>query len=328
MHILNLKSLMVASLLFGAVSTIHCTANATTLTARKTGYDLTDEEILGLYTLETPNKKSQLQKAELIYNNDNVLVVTTDRNDSEYELSGPDKNGVIYEGEDEPNCDGDEPVCMFDSRTVITLRKGVVGGVETPQLAIEITESNAWDEYGKDDTTTIYILNWNKPLKHAIPYFVNIKVPAAEKLAESCAEALGHLEREDGADYTNSNDICPRPRSVQLRKSFDESLAAYMNYQTSGGRTKRDLKELTAAQMKRDVFNKVRAIARKYKPQKANSASQADVLDQIDKIEDFVAQGDILYTYRFVRDAVIVVVDSKKMQATTFNIKVTNKFDR
>lgn len=45
-----------------------------TLGSHATAYDLKDKNILGLYKLQGVDKKAEVQSAELVYNNDNVLV--------------------------------------------------------------------------------------------------------------------------------------------------------------------------------------------------------------------------------------------------------------
>jgi len=284
--------------------------------------DLKDSRILGLYELQPPNSKSDLQKAELIYNTDNALVVVVDRNDQEYELSAPNAQGVIFEGEDEPNCGGEETKCWYDSHTEIKLQMVNVGGQEIPQLKIKITQSNAWDDKGEDDTTITYVLNWTQPLDYAIPYYVNIaNPPDLVRLASQCQAAMRDIEYEDGAGYLIYNDICPHAYSVQLREPFAKSLDYYLK-ELLPRKANRGFKEVTAAQLRTQVFEGARALARKYQPNDQGSPSRADVLEQIAKIEQYATQSELVYVYVNGDDAMMVLVDPKRKTASSFDIKV------
>lgn len=283
-------------------------------------FELKDSRILGLYKLVKADKKSDIQKAELIYNADNKLVVITDE-DLEYELSGPKGSGVIYDGNDEPNCGGEEKKCWYDSHTEIKLIKAIVDGQEIPQLQIQITKSNAWDEQGTDDYTTTYVLNWDKTLDYAIPYYVNDLSPTdLENIVESCKRELKNIEFEDGAHYLGENDVCPYPHSVRLREPMNKALA-YLFKDLSRGRKKPEIQKVTAEQLKKNVFNKARRLAERYKPARSGSATREDILAQIDKIEAYASRGDEIYTYPFLRDTEMLVLDLKTKIVSRFNIR-------
>jgi hypothetical protein len=283
------------------------------------GVDLKDPSILGLYKLEKPDRKSDLQEVEIVYNNNNELVARVDRNDQEYTLDAA-QAGVIFEGEDEPNCGGEEQQCWYDSSTVISLEKSRDGW----RMTIKIVQSDAWDESGKTDETKTWKLLWEKELDYAIPYYLNIPTPAGlEKLVKSCNARLKDIEYEDGAGYLNENDICPFPRSVQLRDPFEKALKFYLKYEVS---QKRKLEQVTPAQLKTKVFNRARALAAKYKPKDKKSPSRQDVVEQIDLIEQYASKADILYTFPHLRDGEIIMVDTKTKTISKFGIKVTDKY--
>lgn len=284
-------------------------------------------DFLGQYQLAKPDKASKIQKADFIYNNDNVLVVVTNRSEQEYEVNEAAEDGVIYEGSNEPNCDGDEPQCWYDSATSIRLKTINVDGRQLPQLTITITVSNAWDEVGKDDITTTYVLNWTKPLSHAIPFYVNTQTPAElDQLSKSCRSELKNLEHERGAGYINVNDVCPYVWSAQLREPFDEALLNYLRSLQSG-RNRRKVEKVSAEELSNKVFKPARALANKYEPKKANSPSRAKILAQIDLIEEFAARSPVIYTYKSsMREAMIVLVDPETKISSQFDIKVADKW--
>ena len=287
-------------------------------------YDLKDESILGLYKIPQVLRSSEIKEAELIYNEDNVLVLRVDRNSQEYILEGPDTNGVVFTGDDEPNCDGGEEKCWYDSHTEIKLQKALVGGREIPQLTIVITESNAWDDSHTDDVTTTHILNWSGKLDHSIPFYVNTETqePLAE-LAKSCGQELRNLRYEPGSRYLSVNDVCPYPHSVQLREPIDTALTYFL--QSRGGATSRNRPQLvTTAALKRRVFNRARSIAKKYNPTRAEMPPREKIFEQIDKIEEYASKSDSIYTYRFASDAIVIVVDLKTKIVSWFSIKVAN----
>ena len=278
-------------------------------------YKLTDPAILGEYKLENANRKSEIKKAELVYNEDQVLVVRVDRNDEEYELSGPDKNGVVFEGEDECNAgSGDEPNCYYDAETIIKLDSVTVRGETIPQLTIQITVMDGYDEdYQK---TTKYVLNWSRELNHAIPYYTNTKNPRAlHQIIETCNRELNDLEYDDVTRYTNTNDICPFARSVKYR-DLNKALAALQK--TDLGE---DMKEVTESEAKQ-LFQQAKNLAKKYKGKGGSSVTPKKIVEQINKVEEYVLAADQIYYYPFFDSAEFVIVNKDKKIITRFGIQI------
>ncbi len=288
-------------------------------------YELTDAAIRGEYKLVKTNSKSEIQKAEVVYNADNALVVRVERNDGEYELSEPNKNGVVFEGEDECNAgSGDEPNCYFDAKTIIKLQPVKVRGEEIPQLTIEITVMDGYDENYEETIT--YVLNWSKSLDHAIPYYINIQSPPALKqLSTACELELKDIGYDSAAGYLNVYDICPHASTFQYREPFSKSFEA-LKKEWVGKNSKDSLEEITPKEAKQ-LFNKARALAKKYKKKKDSSVTSKKILAQIKKVEDYVLAADQIYFHKYIRDAMFFVVDKDKKIISRFGIKITNKYE-
>src|SRR5688572_19159872 len=85
------------------------------ITAMAGKFDIDNPAILGQYKLAKADKNAEIQDVAIIYNNDSKLVLVRD-GDTEYELEKADKKGLVWQGEDEPNCgSGDEADCYYDA---------------------------------------------------------------------------------------------------------------------------------------------------------------------------------------------------------------------
>lgn len=286
-----------------------------------------DASFLGQYNLVKADSKSELQSAKLVYNHSSTLVIQTDRNEDEYELSEPNKDGVIASVQGEPNCDGGEDVCTYDAEVVIKLLPGVNDKNETvPQLSIEITTDNAFDDSGNSQDTQTYILNWTNKLDDAIPYYVEVETPADIKaIAAQCSAALAKIQFDDKVSYLNSNDVCPHPTSVVYRDSFDTAFKALKN-EWVGEKQMSKIKLLTPAQVKSEIFNKAKALARKYTGKVGGTVTAKDIVAQIEKIEGYVKSKDKVYAYPSVRGMAMFVVDSKAQTIVQFDIRTTTEY--
>jgi len=202
-----------------AILTVFCMWASLAVAASPETYKLDDPAILGSYGFNSPTIEPQFESLEIRYNLDNVLVVVRD-GDYEYELTEPDENGVIYQGEDEPNCgSGDEANCLWDSNITITLVKGeTFNGDEGPQLRFELTVSDAYDETYEE--TYSYVLGWRAEIPDAVPYYYNAEATAElEHRVELCKAAANE------AGLWNANDYCSFTSNFRLREGVDPDLA-------------------------------------------------------------------------------------------------------
>lgn len=287
--------------------------------AQASSYDLKDSSILGQYALTKANSASEVQTAELVYNNENKLVIRTERNESEYELSGPDSNDVIFDEEGEPNCGGEEERCLFDARTTIRLVGATVNGKTVPQLSITITVSDAWIEDGSTDETTTYVLNWSKSLPYAIPFYLYAEVPADLKtLSANCKAKLETIKFDTETGYLNSNDICPYTTAFQYRDDFDVAFE-YLKKDWVGSRSV--LRELSRQEVKSLVFDRARALAAKYKT--AGGITAQDIIAQLDLAEAYVLKADRVFAYEWGRHSQFFVVDTSTKTITYFSVVIT-----
>ena len=288
------------------------------------GPSIKDPALLGQYTLVKPNAKSELKTAKLVYNHDNVLVVMTDRNDSEYEISEPNEKGVIFDFQDEPNCDGDEPHCFYDSQVTVKLGSGKdVNDNAVPQILIEITVSDAWDDSGVSYTKETYVLNWSKALADANPYYLNVKAPAdLAALSKKCKATLAKIAFDDKVSYLNSNDICPYVSAFEYRASFKD---AFTQIKTDwvGEKQVSKVKLLTPTQVKAEIFDKAKALAAKYKAK--GPVTSKMIIEQINKIEAYVASKSKVYAYQSLRGMSMFVVDEETKIITHFDTRTTTE---
>lgn len=309
-----MRLVLIASLLVLAAPTVQAST-----------YDLGNPAILGQYTLATPDSSADLQKAELIYNNDNQLVVVTERNEEEYLLTGPNAGDVVYSGEGEPNCDGDEPTCYYDVETTIKLTSTTNTAGETiPQLAITITVSDAWIEDGSSDATTTYVLNWAKTLPYQIPYYVNVETPADLKaLVTSCNAVLGKLSYDGATGYLNVNDVCPWVSAFQYREPQADAIENLLSGWV-GSRQRASLRELNPAEVKTVVFDKARALASKY--QAKDGIAPQDIVAQLDLVEAFTQKADRVYYVTSGRHAELFLVRETTKSIVRFQVAVSRTY--
>lgn len=278
-------------------------------------YKLDDPAILGEYKLAKANKGSEIQKVELIYSHDNELIVYADRNDSQYPLTDPNKDGVVFEGEDEPNCgSGDEPSCYYDARTTITLVKTTVHGKEIPQLVISITQADAYDDTGANDFTTIYTLNWSKKLPDAIPYYLNVKDPRDwQSIQKKC---LKTVEPTDGLGGISSVwDICGQSETVKYRETIEEAWPYYVKDNVSKNEK---LVKLSPSDVKKRIFGKMLAIIKKL-DERELKVSKEQLREQVKLQEEYVlSKYSLFYHYQYVDTAYLIAIDKDGQLITSF----------
>lgn len=302
-------------------------------------YSLQDPEILGEYALAQSNTSSEVQKAELIYNSDNQLVVKTDRDEVEYELSEPDKNGVIYSGEDEPNCDGGESVCSYDSLTVIRLQTHQEkSGKESPQLSIEITKSYAWsegcggtddsgnDQPACDDETSTYVLNWSKELAYSIPFYTNAEhPPVIKKMSETCLAAMKGVDFDSETAYLGPYQICGGALvSFKYRDSLETAFPYFLK-DWLGGNEKPpvEVSDVIVA----DLFDQSINLASKYKGKGTSTITSSMIMEQIGRFKtQMLKQYDTFFNIpamdKFDNKAKIIAVNTKEKTITLLEIKI------
>lgn len=305
--------------------------------AKSASYKLDDPAILGEYKLVKNDKNSELLRAEIVFNTDNQLVVRTDRNDAEYELSPPDENNVVVQYEDEFNCGGEETTCSYDSLTEIKLLSAKNSqGKTIPQLSIEITVTYAWaegcggvDEEGNDqeaceDETTTYVLNWSKELSYSIPFYTNIEHPQNLLEVETqCKQQLDGIEYDDATGYLGAYDVCGGlMKSFQFRDDFKTAFSYFLK-DWLGGNEKNPAK--VDVQLVKDYFSKARELAAQYTGKGKSKITGAMIIEQIDALESVLSKYDTYYHIPpvgdFDNDAKFIGVDAKAKIITIFEIQ-------
>ena len=280
-------------------------------------YKLNNPVILGEYQLKKADKKSEVQKAELRYNVQNQLVVILDRNEQEFEISGPDKNGVIFEGTDEPNCDGDEPACYFDAETKITLTSTKVNGDEVPQLVVEITVANAWKEDEAGEKTT-YVLNWVKELPNAIPFYTEAKNPRElDKVLTACKKVVEPTVGHGGVG--NEADICGLGiETYHYRGSVGQTLSYFKKERIV---TKKRLIRLNEETLNTRVFAGAEAKIKALNPNELKVGRKA-LIAESRKLKNYILKtSDIIYYYQFSNTAVLVTFNTGEQTITEYMIR-------
>jgi hypothetical protein len=287
-----------------------------------TNYKLDDPAILGEYALTPANKSAELQSVELIYNPSNELTLNTI--DNEYILTGPDKDGVIFEEDGEPNCDGDEGQCWYDVHTVARLGKVKnAAGEEVPQIGLEITRADAFDDSGKSEETLVYVFTWSKTLPYATPYYLETATPAdLAKINTDCMATLNRMTMDINS-FTNPIDICPNPATYKYRDSIDDAFAYYIK--SWYGPKSKDVKLLTPAQAKSKIFAKAKALARVYNG-KSGPVDSKMLLDQINTVEAYALKADKIYFIQYLKEANLYLVDLKEQTFTRISMLTTTKY--
>jgi len=283
--------------------------------AGATSFRLDDPKILGEYVLAKADKRSEVQTAQIRYDADNQLVIDFRDDDEGFPLSNPDKKGVILDYQDEPNCDGDEQACYYDAQISVTLGSTVnKKGVEIPQLTIEITSVNAYDEKDAGETTT-YVLNWSREIPNAIAYYTNVPNPAQlTNLVQACEKVVEPTIGYGG--ISNAGDICTRPATVKLRDPLNEAMTAYIEDQ--GGR---GVRVVSATELESLVFAPALEVIKKYDVNEIK-VPQAALLAEAVKMQKYiVANSDAVYYHQYVYWAVLYIVNSKTKLVTSVYIR-------
>jgi|GEM_PF-2909212 len=265
----------------------------------KTHFDLNDKAILGTYKLVKPDKKSDLKTARIKINSSRKLVITTDRTDDEYELTGPDEKGVIYsDNSGEPNCDGDESSCSYDAAVEIKLGSTKGDDGDIPQVKIEITVAYAWDkncgehdgEKACKDDHFEYVLNWSGTNPDDVSYYKELKNTRLQKLSKACDDVMGDLFVETPRVNYFGRDLCSAPvSSFHYRSSFEEAFP-YVLQEWLGGNQKQP-EEVKASEVKA-LFARAKKLASLYKNDKAGKVTSEEMIAQVEKIEAEVLKYD------------------------------------
>lgn len=279
-------------------------------------FSLSDPSILGEYTLSPAKKKSEVQSAKLRINPDNKLVLEVDRNTADYELTGPDDSGLVFNGDDEPNCDGDEPACYYDAQTTISLDSVKVGGKDVPQLTLKITEVNAFDD---EDGGTIntYVLRFAHSLPDGIPFYTNTKLPAKlASLIKDCENAIN--PKKSVAGHVKSL-VCTRSQTYEYRGSLRETLKYLFNDQY--GTEAKKPKQITEARLKKSIFP---MIAKAIKSLGNDEDTKNSVMAaQSREMRKYVLEAaDRIYYIPYIDSGHIYVVDEESKLITLMRFKI------
>lgn len=276
-------------------------------------YRLDDPAILGEYALEKPDKKSDVQKAVVRFNADNDLIVDFKGDGEGFVMTGPKRGGVVVDFQDEPNCDGDEEACYYDSQITIRLQETEKSGVRIPQLIIEVTSMNAFDDQDQGETTT-YVLNWKREIKNGVAYFLNVKNP--RDLTTIYNRCKKEIEKTIGSGVHNLARICSNPKTVKFREPADEAVQAYIDEWD----TKGEGRFLTPAKLKQLVFDKSLRDLEKIDESELK-IPKAEVIAQAQAIYDWITTNSTRIHYHdFASIAVLQVINDDKKLITTFMI--------
>lgn len=253
----------------------------------KSPYALNDKALLGSY--EATDKKSTDVGASLAYNDEGHLTAYLLLPDYEHELvlEAPDKNGVVYDSEEEFNCE--DSSCGGVSYIKITLQKGKSGdGKTVPQLLIEYTETwpdeEASDEQGElimEDTDYKVTLIWANDDGAEIPPVRGLPGVSSdlEKLLKACRQAV-----EDSPLHVLSQSVCPVEDAYVWDSAMDfEEAWPLVLALNSFDKT---AKKTTLNNLKRGFFKELRkeiVDAGKYKNQNPDL-----LLEQVDAMEKFL----------------------------------------
>ncbi len=278
---------------------------------------LDNPDILGEYTLQPRNKNSDVQTAQIRINVDKKIVVTLNDDDNEFELTEPNAKGVIYDGDDEPNCDGDEENCYYNASTVIRLKTKGRGSKAVPQLQVTIEKVNAFNESGDDDSTTTYVLNWSRELPDALPFFTNAKTPASlSALLESCKTLVVPTVGQGGIG--NFSDICTSTNTYDYRGGFSEAFK-YM-LRARGGGSKKETKKITPARLQSKVFGAVDKMIDGLES-KDLKVSKKQLKAEVKKIETYILENsELLYLYQYTDTAIVFSVNKNEKVITIYHI--------
>ncbi|MGE3759387.1 MAG: hypothetical protein AB7H97_16610 [Pseudobdellovibrionaceae bacterium] len=280
--------------------------------------DLKDQAILGKYEINVPTDDESLDSAELRISEDKKL--TLYYNNNEYELTGPDKNGVVYSGDDEPNCDGDEPTCYYDVHTTVWLKSARVKGKQTYQLQVEIERDDAFDETGKSMSTEYYTLNWSEELANAIPFFTRANAPnELGELMENCNKAV---EPTVGFGVSNSNDICTFNSTFKYRSPEKTAIRELIKFY-SGRNSK--VQKITAAQLQALVFDKNEEIIKNLDDKKIKVPVK-DLLAEARKVQKIILKySDWIYAKTKGPSAIVYSVNRASRTVVIYHIDVPYK---
>jgi len=301
----------------------------------KNAYKLDDPAIMGSYKLAKADKKSDLQSARIGINSEKKLTLTEDRDDNEFELTGPDKNGVIYSDDSgEANCDGDESSCSYDASTKITLlsttdKKGNV----IPQIKIDIVVSYAWqsdcgdgqDQPDCTDENYSYVLNWSNSNPDDVSPYTDIQNTRLQKAADACRKALG----QDFIEIAKANyfawDFCAAPvASMSISTDFDTAFKSIEDVYVGGNQ--KNPKEISVDDVK-DLFAQSTKLAKAYKDDgKDVKVTSADMQNQIQKIQAAVLEYDRFFAIPKMGDddlnVYVFAYDTKAKIVSKFQILV------
>ena len=269
-----------------------------------------DPKLLGEYHLLTPNAKSEIQWAQVKYNNDNDLVVLVDRNEEEYLVSDPLAEGIIYSEDGEPNCDGGEDACYFDVHTTIKMVDVPSG---KPRLSIELSVADAFDESGKSEEKTTYTLEWAKEIPDAIPFYTNQKHPTAlQNVLDACEAAVRPTVGFGGV--SNTSLICTRPTSFAMRDPIDESFKYFLKDWDS----KHKSKEISAKEMQKTVFADAESAIKKLNASELK-VSQAELINQNREIQNYILlNSNKFYFHPYVRSTIVIAVNTESKHITRY----------
>ncbi len=309
-----MKSFLVLASFILAASSSFATPlyNSSFLKSARPSVRLGDAAILGQYELLKPTSKSGLNLAQVRINSENKLVVTTDLNDQEYELTGPDKNGVVYDGQDEPNCDGDEQRCLYDSRTIIklTMENNAAGDV-VPHLEIQITETNAFDESGKDEANYTWKLAWLKALPDSVSLFFKTANDAKTQAIYDHCEAV--IAPSIGSGI--SSGFCPTVYSYDLKATVAQSMKAIFHEESA-----KNVKVISADQLQEQIELAVKLVDKVERS--GQRVSVALLQGELRAYADYTLSNyDKIYFQQFADIAVIHASNSKTKTAIKFQFK-------
>lgn len=290
----------------GDMNALTLLLSMVSLNALAANFDIGDPKILGQYVLAEPDENAEIKDLKIIYNIDNQLVLVRD-NDQEYELTKADAKGVIYQGEDEPNCgSGDEPDCYYDARIRVILGETKNENAQTiPQVTIEVDRIDAYQ--ANEDYSFKLVFNWKSPIADAVPYYTRTKTPTPmAAILESCKKTFGEVFGKDH-EYIH-NRVCHTADAFRIRKGVDPKLA-FNSLTKDWGNTKPIKKDKLQAKL----FNPSDAYIDKYAADRKVASASKKLIAAANKVRHYIVEiaDDLKYDPAVGSMAWLFVLDSR-----------------
>jgi hypothetical protein len=263
-------------------------------------YKLDDPAIIGEYKLVTTDKKSDVQSAQIRYDEEDQLVVDILDIEEPYVLSEPDKNGVVVDEEIEIQCE--DSSCGGVSHVMVQLlstenKKGSKKGTSVPGLSIQITKTYPGDmdpntgDWDFEDETKTYTLVWNKALTNGgLADFTDV-TSDFDKIADACRANVQPYVRS--IIYSQS-EACPIVSVHKYRVADAIAMKTVINFFYGNPPV---LKPSSLQEIDQLIYaKKIDQFTQKAKDKK-KTAELPGLLAEIEKLRTFISQLKVDQVY-------------------------------